>query len=88
MAEEALPAVRSAPRSVAPRSARRRSREFALQGLYQWQLAGAGVNEIKQHLATVKGFERADEAYFRASLNMRRVWKLRCNRILTANLSS
>ena len=68
MAEEALPAGRTAPRSVAPRSARRRSREFALQGLYQWQLAGAGVNEIKQHLATVKGFDRADEAYFSALL--------------------
>lgn len=69
MAEEALPAGRTAPRSVAPRSARRRSREFALQGLYQWQLAGAGVNEIKQHLATVKGFDRADEVYFSALLS-------------------
>ena len=69
MAEEALPAGRTAPRRVAPRSARRRSREFALQGLYQWQLAGAGVNEIKQHLSTVKGFDRADEAYFSALLS-------------------
>ena len=64
MAQEAAPAARTAARSGPPRSARRRSREFALQGLYQWQLAGAGIAEIKAHLGAVKGFERADEAYF------------------------
>ena len=51
-----------------PRNARRRSREFALQGLYQWQLSAAEIPAIKQHLATVKGFDRADEEYFSALL--------------------
>ena len=51
-----------------PRNARRRSREFALQGLYQWQLAAAEIPAIKQHLATVKGFDRADGEYFSALL--------------------
>jgi N utilization substance protein B len=51
-----------------PRNARRRSREFALQGLYQWQLAATEIPAIKQHLATVKGFERADAEYFSALL--------------------
>ena len=63
MAESAAPARKMAPRA-APRNARRRSREFALQGLYQWQLAAAEIPAIKQHLATVKGFDRADGEYF------------------------
>ena len=69
MAEKAATARKGAPRSGAPKNARRRSREFALQGLYQWQLAGAGITEIRQHLATVAGFERADEGYFSALLS-------------------
>ena len=58
----------AAPRTAAPRNPRRRAREFALQGLYQWQLAAADVVAIEQHLATVKGFERADRGYFGALL--------------------
>jgi N utilization substance protein B len=69
MAEKAATARKAAPRSGAPKNARRRSREFALQGLYQWQLAGAGITEIKQHLATVAGFDRADGDYFAALLS-------------------
>lgn len=52
--------------AAAPRNPRRRAREFALQGLYQWQLAGAATADIEQHLATVKGFERADRGFFAA----------------------
>ena len=69
MAEKAATARGAAPRSGAPKNARRRSREFALQGLYQWQLAAAEIFDIKQHLATVKGFDRADEAYFSSLLS-------------------
>ena len=69
MAEKAATARNAAPRSGAPKNARRRSREFALQGLYQWQLAGARITEIKQHLATVTGFDRADGEYFSALLS-------------------
>ncbi len=50
------------------KSARRRSREFALQGLYSWLLAGQAVSDIAAQLRTSKGFERADAAYFLAML--------------------
>ena len=46
------------------KSARRRSREFALQGLYSWLLAGQPVLDIVAQLETAKGFDRADGAYF------------------------
>jgi len=51
------------------KSARRRSRELAMQGLYSWLLAGQPVSEITAQLEESKGFERADRAYF--SLLMR-----------------
>jgi len=50
------------------KSARRRSRELALQGLYAWQLARSPVAEIAAELADSKGYERADSDYFRALL--------------------
>ena len=53
------------------KSARRRSRELALQGLYSWLLAGQPVLDIIAQLEESKGFERADHAYF--SLLMRGV---------------
>ncbi len=56
------------PESTARRSGRRRSREFALQGLYQWQLAGTDAAAIEQQLSTAKGFEKTDRAYFSALL--------------------
>ena len=46
------------------KSARRRSRELALQGLYSWLLAGQPVSDIAAQLEESKGFERADRAYF------------------------
>ena len=50
------------------KSARHRSREFALQGLYSWLIAGQAVSDIAAQLQTTKGFERSDAAYFRAML--------------------
>jgi transcription antitermination protein NusB len=50
------------------RSSRYRSREFALQGLYQWQLAGTDAAAIEQHMSEVKGFDRSDRRYFSALL--------------------
>lgn len=44
---------------------RRRAREFALQGLYQWQLAGADPATIARQLGEARGFEKIDIAYFR-----------------------
>ena len=45
-------------------SARRRSRELVLQGLYQRQLSGNGAEQVRADLVASKGFERADQAYF------------------------
>ena len=50
------------------KSARRRSREFAVQGLYRWQLNAADPTLIAADLATTRGFEQADEKHFRALL--------------------
>jgi N utilization substance protein B len=47
---------------------RRRSREFALQGLYQWQLAKTEPAAISRQLAEAKGFEKIDADYFKALL--------------------
>ncbi len=50
------------------RTDRRRSREFALQGLYQWQLAKTDAAAIMRQLADAKGFYKIDADYFRALL--------------------
>jgi N utilization substance protein B len=51
------------------KSSRRRSREFALQGLYQWQLARSDPKTIASQLAEAGGFEKIDVEYFSALLN-------------------
>ena len=51
------------------KSARRRAREYALQGLYQWQLAGHAAADIRTQLAEDAHFDKADAAYFRAALD-------------------
>ena len=50
------------------KSARRRSREFAVQGLYQWQLNATDPTLIADDLHRTKGFEQADEKHFRELL--------------------
>ena len=47
---------------------RRRSREFALQGLYQWHLAKGDAAVIGRQLAEAKGFDKIDAAYFKVLL--------------------
>ena len=51
------------------KSARRRSREFVLQALYQWQLAGQSLADIEQQYAEAEGFAKADSALFSVILN-------------------
>ena len=46
------------------KSSRRRAREYALQGLYQWQLADGTVAEIRSQLAEDTHFAKADSDYF------------------------
>ena len=48
---------------------RRRSRELALQGLYQWQLAGKDPASIAAELAEGDEFGKSDVGYFRTLLN-------------------
>jgi N utilization substance protein B len=47
------------------KSARRRSRELALQALYAWQLGGGSYQELAAHAAESGDFAKADEALFR-----------------------
>lgn len=51
------------------RSARRRARELAMQGLYQWLLSGEASGVIHAHIEKSPGFERADREHFDALLH-------------------
>ena len=46
------------------RSPRRRSREFALQALYQWLLNREDIALIIEHTRLTHGFEKADAGHF------------------------
>ena len=50
------------------RTPRHRSREFALQGLYQWLLNHEDAGAIEAHLREALGFDKADAAHFDALL--------------------
>ncbi|WP_153101172.1 transcription antitermination factor NusB [Paraburkholderia hayleyella] len=50
------------------KSARRRSRELATQGLYQWLLSGSAKEEIDAQLRGAQGFDKADHAHLDALL--------------------
>jgi len=64
------PAAKSAAptKKAAPKSARRRSREFALQGLYQWLVTGDDFAAIDTHTREQEGFGKADKAHYEALL--------------------
>ncbi len=59
----------AAPRRAAPKSARRRAREVALQGLYEWLLGGAEAGVIDAHMREQEGFEKIDRAHYDALLH-------------------
>ena len=61
--EAKRPAARAKKR-VAPKSARRRSRELALQGLYEWLLSAGDAKTIAAHMREQDGFEKCDAAHF------------------------
>ena len=48
------------PKSALSKTARRRSREFALQALYAWQIAHGSPAEIVEQVRGYEGFERAN----------------------------
>lgn len=58
-----------AAKHAKPKSARRRSREIALQGLYEWLVSGAEANVIDAHMHEQEGFEKCDAAHFDALLH-------------------
>jgi N utilization substance protein B len=70
---DAAPAAAGTPAAPArrspPKSARRRSREFALQGLYQWLVSAAPVAEVEAHIALLEHFDKCDRAHFDALLH-------------------
>lgn len=51
-----------------PISARRRSREFAMQGVFQWIFTGAGVSDILKNLEELEEFKKADNGFLTAQL--------------------
>ncbi len=51
-----------------PKSARRRAREFVLQGLYQWRVGGADEASIEAYAPEMDGFAKADREFFVGTL--------------------
>jgi transcription antitermination protein NusB len=49
-------------------SARRRSRELVLQGLYQWQLTAASPDQVLKNLSEMDGFAKADHEFLEGEL--------------------
>jgi N utilization substance protein B len=62
-------APRAAPRRPGSKSPRRRAREIALQGLYEWLIGGSDVGVIEAHMREQEGFDKADSAHFDALLH-------------------
>lgn len=61
--------IRRTSGGTPPKSARRRARELALQGLYQWLLAREDAGAIHAHLTETPGFEKADHEHLDALLH-------------------
>jgi N utilization substance protein B len=53
----------------AGKSARRRARELALQGLYEWLVGRSEPAAIDAHMREQEGFERCDSQHFDALLH-------------------
>lgn len=47
-----------------PKSSRRRSRELALQGIYQWRLTSDDQEQIEKQILAEKGMGRCDVEFF------------------------
>ena len=61
-------AGKPAAKRAKPKSARRRSREIALQGLYEWRVSGAAVDVVDAHMREQEDFGKCDAAHFDALL--------------------
>jgi transcription antitermination protein NusB len=61
--------ARPPSKPVRPKSSRRRSREFAVQGLYEWLVSGGEPGLIDAHVREQEGFDKCDAAHFDALLH-------------------
>lgn len=50
-------------------SPRRASREFAMQGVFQWLFTGASPAVVLKNLSELEGFDTADGAFLSSALN-------------------
>lgn len=64
--DDTAPATAPKPK---PRSPRRRSRELALQGLYEWQLGRADAGVVDAHMREHDDHARCDTAHYDALLH-------------------
>jgi transcription antitermination protein NusB len=67
--EVAAAQAETAAKKAPPKSARRRSRELAMQGLYEWLVAGTELRAVEAHIAEMDGFGKCDRAHFDALLH-------------------
>ena len=58
-----------AKKRAGPKSARRIAREIALQGLYEWLVAGTEPGLIDAHMHEQEGFDKCDRVHFDALLH-------------------
>ena len=65
----AKPPAKPAPKHPKPKSARRRSREVALQGLYEWLVSRSEASLIDAHMREQEDFAKCDAAHFDALLH-------------------
>ena len=65
-APPAAPAGGKPPARKGPpqKSSRRRSREIALQGLYEWLVSGTEPALIEAHMREQEGFDKSDKKHF------------------------
>jgi len=55
--------VKPAQRRAPAKSARRRAREIALQGLYEWLVSACDAGSIAAHMQEQQGFDKCDKAH-------------------------
>ncbi len=58
------PTTNKKSNSTDRKSRRRHSREFALQGIYQWRITGGSIDFIEAQLRETDTFMTADQPYF------------------------
>ena len=52
-----------------PNAGRRRARELALQGLYEWLVGGSEAAVVEAHMRELEGYDKVDRVHFDALLH-------------------